>query len=41
MPLNFRYKVFQKAYGPNATAKNLLEKLKGLDASGFLRASQN
>jgi len=36
MPLNkFRYKVFQKAYGPKATAKNPLEKLKGLDASGL------
>jgi len=36
MPLNkFIYKVFQKAYGPKATAKNLLDKLKGLDAGGL------
>jgi len=36
MPLNkFRYKVFQKAYGPKATAKNPLKKLKGLDAGGL------
>lgn len=36
MPLNkYRYKVFQKAYGPKATTKNPLDKLKGLDASGL------
>ena len=36
MPLNkYRHKVFQKAYGPKATAKNPLEKLKGLDSSGL------
>jgi len=36
MPLNkYRHKIFQKAYGPKATAKNPLEKLKALDASGL------
>ena len=36
MPLNkYRHKVFQKAYRPKATAKNPLEKLKGLDSSGL------
>lgn len=29
----FRYNVFEKGYGPKATAKNPLEKLKGINAS--------
>lgn len=36
MSLNkYRHKLLLEAYGPKATAKNLLDKLKGLDASAL------
>ena len=31
----YRYKVFEKGYGPKSTAKNPLEKLKGINASAI------